>query len=95
MSWKRIITGVVVLVAVLLVGGLVAQDLFGGFRDEADRIEGELDRLRGANAKVASQHRLLARQLRALKGNPAVLEKAAREDLGFIRDGEIVVVLPR
>ena len=95
MSWKRITRFVAVSLAALLVGVLVAGDLFGGFRDEADRIENELDRLRGANAKVASQHRDLARQLRALKGNPAVLEKAAREDLGYIRDGEIVVVLPR
>jgi cell division protein FtsB len=62
---------------------------------QVERLQGELDRLESVNAGLHTRNLSLARQVKSLKENPALLEHNVREDLGFIRDGEVVVVLPR
>lgn len=42
------------------------------------------------NARLASENAALAREARALRGDPAALERAAREELRFVRPGERV-----
>ena len=51
------------------------------------RVAGENDQLRERNLR-------LRREARALAGDPAALERAAREDLGYVRPGERVYELP-
>jgi cell division protein FtsB len=53
---------------------------------EARRIEAE-------NQLLARENERLRRDVRALQGDPAALEQAAREDLGYVRPGEIVFKL--
>jgi cell division protein FtsB len=53
---------------------------------EARRVEAE-------NREVARENERLRREVRALQGDPAALERAAREDLGYVRRGEIVLKL--
>lgn len=79
--------------ALLLV--LIAGDVARSGWSQTDRLQGEIDRLEGLNAAIASQNRDLTRSLTSLRKNGALLEQAAREDLGYIRDGEVVVVLPK
>ena len=78
-----------------LVLTLVAGDMARGTWPENVRLQNELDTLQKVNAAIRAQNAGLERSLKSLKSNPALLEQAAREDLGFIRDGEVVVVLPR
>jgi cell division protein FtsB len=47
------------------------------------RVADENDRLREKNLR-------LRREARALAGDPAALERAAREELGYVRPGERV-----
>ncbi len=50
------------------------------------RVADENDRLRERNFR-------LRREARALAGDPAALERAAREELGYVRPGERVYEL--
>ena len=61
-------------------------------------LEAERAQLARDTAARAADNERLAEQARVLRGeapsSPAVLEKAAREELGMIKPGELVVVLP-
>ncbi|MGE5345503.1 MAG: FtsB family cell division protein [Acidithiobacillales bacterium] len=45
-------------------------------------------------AKLDAENRKLEAEVAALKNDPHALEKIAREKLGLVRPGEVVVVLP-
>ena len=53
-------------------------------------LEGEVRRMREENARLAAENASLAREARALRSDPAALERAAREELRFVRPGERV-----
>lgn len=61
---------------------------------ETARLRADLERLRARNHEIRRQNERLKRLVEALDRNPDVLEKVAREDLGFIKDGEVVILLP-
>jgi cell division protein FtsB len=42
------------------------------------------------NARIAAENARLAREVRALRTDPSALERAAREELRFVRPGERV-----
>ena len=62
---------------------------------ETSRIQSELEALCATNRALRTENQRLSVQVEALKDNPAFLEQVAREDLGYIRDGEVVVIVPR
>lgn len=61
-------------------------------------LEAERAELTAETSALAAENARLAEKARVLRGDDAasqaVLEKAAREELGMIKKGEIVVVLP-
>jgi cell division protein FtsB len=60
-----------------------------GFRKYV-RLRAEVRRMQTENAELAAENVALAREARALRGDPAALERAAREELRFVRPGERV-----
>jgi cell division protein FtsB len=54
------------------------------------RLDAEVARMKAENARLTSENAALAREARALRGDPAALERAAREELRFVRPGERV-----
>lgn len=74
--------------AVALVAGAAAWDP-DGLRKYL-RLRAEVGRMEAENAQLASENAALAREARALRGDPAALERAAREELRFVRPGERV-----
>lgn len=50
----------------------------------------EVRRMEGENGRLAAENAALAREARALRSDPAALERAAREELRFVRPGERV-----
>ncbi len=54
------------------------------------RLRDEADRLRAANAALRDENRRLGRELAALADDPRELERAAREELGLVKPGEVV-----
>ncbi len=53
-------------------------------------LAAEVRRIEGENARLASENAALAREASALRSDPAALERAAREELRFVRPGERV-----
>ena len=90
-EWRRLGTGA----AVLLIVAILLHAMFGANgmviyrqkRAEMQTLQGEVDRLQKEN----SQH---IDQIKALKSDPAAIEKEAREQLHYTRPGEVVLVAP-
>jgi cell division protein FtsB len=53
-------------------------------------LSAEVRRMEAENARLAAENAALAREARALRSDPAALERAAREELRFVRPGERV-----
>ena len=70
-----------------LVGGASGADL--------DRMRGELDRTRGAIDRLRADNAERQREIEALKNEPAAIEDIARQELGMVRAGELVLRFER
>lgn len=57
------------------------------------RLEAEGRRASAENREILRENARLRREVRALQGDPAALERAAREELGFVRPGELIFKL--
>ncbi len=53
-------------------------------------LAADIRRMQGENARLSAETAALAREVRALRTDPAALERAAREELRFVRPGERV-----
>ncbi len=53
-------------------------------------LAADVRRMESENARLASENAGLAREASALRSDPAALERAAREELRFVRPGERV-----
>lgn len=56
-------------------------------RTDAERLRMEIQQLNGENSQLAGD-------VRALKTDPAAVERVAREEMGLARPGELVFRLP-
>ena len=80
----------------LFVLALVVHDIFGahGFiamrrtQNEIERVREQIDRLNSENIQ-------LSQQVRALKTDPRLIEKIAREELQQAKPGEIIIRIPQ
>jgi cell division protein FtsB len=77
------------LVGLLLCGSALDP---GGLR-KWRRLAGEARRIEAENREIGRENERLRREVRALQGDAAALERAAREELGYVRPGEIVIKL--
>ena len=71
------------------VGELVGDDL-----DRQSRQEASLERIERRNRKLQADIDDMKRRIVALRGDERYLERVAREELGWIRDGETVYRVP-
>jgi cell division protein FtsB len=60
---------------------------------KARRNESEVARLERENAALEQRVATLRREVKALQGDPAAVERAAREELGYVKPGEIIYKL--
>jgi cell division protein FtsB len=64
----------------------------GGFRRYMS-LSTQVDTLRARNQRSAEENAKLLKEVEALRSDPKAIERAAREELGFIRPGEVVIQL--
>jgi cell division protein FtsB len=91
LEWRRLGTAA----ALLLIVVLVLHAMFGANgmvvyqqkRAEMQALQNEVNRLQKENAQFADQ-------INSLKSDPAAIEKEAREQLHYTRQGEVVYVAP-
>ena len=57
-------------------------------------MELRLERVRAMNRRIAEENESLARYIEACRHDPRYLERLARQELGQIRDGDVVYVFP-
>lgn len=76
-----------VVISLLLAVGSASNE--GGFR-RYFRLSQDIKTLKGKNAAVATENARLRREIEALRSDSKALERAAREELGWVRPGEVV-----
>ena len=83
-----------ILASIIVVIGLVVGSLFGdrgllqlvSQRERADALGREIEQIKADNSRLAAD-------IRALRQDPAAIERLAREELGLARPGETVFVI--
>ncbi len=86
---RRTTLGTIAVAVVLLAVSAAGPD---GLR-KARRNEDEALRLARENEALEQEVVRLRREVRALRGDPVALERASREELGYVKPGEIVYKL--
>lgn len=62
-----------------------------GAGDQADRLAAQLAAIRQEAAALEAENARLAREIRALRTDPAAIEAYARDELGMVYPGELVL----
>lgn len=57
------------------------------------RLRRDVVSLTERNRQIAEENRKMIRQIEALRSDPKAVERAAREELGFVKPGELVINL--
>ncbi len=83
------------LLGVALVGVLLGAELFDSRGLPRLRmLDTQIARVRGENAHVLAENDRLRREIQALTGDSATIERVARDDLGFVRSDEVLFKVP-
>ena len=90
MTSRRKLLWAAVAVAFLLAAASVADAQ--GFRKYL-RLRSDVASLAKGNRLAADENRALLREIEALRTDPKALERAAREELGFVKPGELVIIV--
>ncbi|HEX8824962.1 MAG TPA: septum formation initiator family protein [Archangium sp.] len=87
MTVRRKLLGVAACVAAILT--LVSVVDAKGFRRYL-RLRHDVEVIQERNRVLSEQNDALLREINALRNDPVALERAAREELGYIKPGELV-----
>ena len=82
----------IVVLALVVGGGLVVYGGSGVMRVRA--MQQEIRQLERDLATLRAQTEKLTATIDKLRNDPAYIEKLAREDLGYVREGETVLKFP-
>ena len=91
MARRNLVWVFVALALALAVGSAVAE---GGFR-RYFKLSNEVRELKERNERQAAENARLRREADALKNDDRAIERAAREDLGFVKPQEVVISLEK
>ena len=75
---------------VLLIAGLIYYVSSHPSRDKLEHIRGELAQLEAENDKLEAQNAALEKEILALRDDPRLAERRAREAGGLARPGEVI-----
>lgn len=78
------------IVGVLLIAGLTYFVMSHENLEKVERLRGELDELQKQNDQLASQNEKLEQEILALRDDPRLAERRAREAAGLARPGEVI-----
>ncbi|MGB6198614.1 MAG: septum formation initiator family protein [Candidatus Acidiferrales bacterium] len=79
----------------LALAALCVHDIFGAHGFIAmRRTAREIDAARDEISKLDTENRALADQVGALKSDPRIIERIAREEMGLARPGEMIFKVP-
>jgi len=81
--------GALILAAAVVLGTIWLAVDPRGLRHTA-RLAADLEQMEARNEALRAENERLRRELQLLADDPAALERAAREELGLIRPGEVI-----
>lgn len=87
MTVRRKLLGIAACVAAVLT--LASAVDAKGFRRYL-RLRQDVEAIQERNRVLSEQNATLLREINALRNDPAALERAAREELGYVKPGELV-----
>src|SRR3981081_1625781 len=82
--------GLIALLMLVFMNGIFGQNGYLALR----RAHADVEKLRQEITQINEQNHQLSGDVRALKTDPAAVERVAREDMGLARPGELVFRLP-
>jgi cell division protein FtsB len=85
-SKQHVVWGAAAVALALAIVSMVAE---GGFR-RSWRLKADVRALQDRNVRLADENARLAAEVKALQSDNAAIERAAREELGFVKPGEVV-----
>jgi len=75
---------------------LLMDDVFGAHGFVAmRRMEKEIGAARQEIERLNAENRDLGEQVKALRSDPQLIEKIARDELGLVRPGEVIIRIPQ
>jgi cell division protein FtsB len=80
--------------AVVVIAVAAGVTLGGTGLMRVSEMKRELAALEHDNAELRARTQALARTIERLRGDPLYIEKLAREDLGYVRQGDTVLKFP-
>jgi cell division protein FtsB len=89
-AWRRWIVRVALAAAVALAVAYLPWRLTGG-ANPADKLDAQLRDVRAAAAALEIDNARLAREIQALRTDPQAIEDHARDELGLVYRGELVL----
>jgi cell division protein FtsB len=75
---------------VLLIAGLTYYVMTHPNLDKVDHLRAELDKLQDENRELAGQNKALEEEIQALRDDPRLAERRAREAAGLARPTEVI-----
>jgi cell division protein FtsB len=75
---------------------LIVHDIFGAHGFLAmRRIQREILKVRADLRRLSEENSDLGQEVKELKSDPYKIEKIARDELGMVRPGEIIIKIPQ
>jgi cell division protein FtsB len=75
---------------------LLMDDVFGAHGFVAmRRMEEGISKARKEIERLNTENRDLGEQVKALRSDPQLIEKIARDELGLVRPGEVIIRIPQ
>ena len=78
---------------VLLAASLICFSYYQQMQSKLTEAKAEHDRVAGQIAAAQLENARIAAEIEALRSNPDAIERAARQELGMVRPGEIVLAI--
>jgi cell division protein FtsB len=88
--WRRWATRVGIALAIALAVAYVPWRIGGG-GEQADKLRGQLAHIQDEAHALELDNARLVREIHALRDDPAAIEEHARDELGMVYPGELVL----
>lgn len=92
-AWRRWIARISLALGVALLVAFVPWRLGSG-GDRAAKLDAQLDRVRDEVRALEEENARLGHEIRALRTDPQAIEDHARDELGMVYPGELILQLP-
>jgi cell division protein FtsB len=89
-AWRRWAHRLVLATVIALAVAYLPWRVAGG-NDGIEKLEGQLARIRADAASLEAANARLEREIRALRADPEAIESHARDELGMVYPGELVL----